>query len=144
MGPGDDERFIVEQLVAAELMGIEDADLLPTTRAALEEYIDAQTGWLALSIEAAEVTRMLRRPSLRGNPVTTWTTIIVQDGVLHLLPDWARLLHGIEGRPMNLRSAARTTRTLMRIARRSRSGQQLIAEATARVQDHPYRKVRAR
>lgn len=142
----DDEadRFIVEQLVAARLIGIEDESLLPSNARALQEYIDGQTHWLALGIEAAEVTRNLRKPVLRGNPLKVWTGVIVQDGVLHLLPDWARLLYGIEGRPMNLRKAARTTKHLMAGARKSKTYKQLVDEALARVQDHPYRKVRTR
>lgn len=138
----DAERFIVEQHVAARLIGIEDDTLLPRTRAELDAYIDAQTGWLALGIEAAEVTRTLRRPRLSGNPAAAWTTVIVQDGVLSLLPDWARLLYGIEGRPMNLRAAARTTAWLMTLARRSQTASELVAAASRRVQDHPYRRVR--
>lgn len=140
--PDEQDRFIVEQHEAARLIGIEDQSLLPSTMSELEIYIDEQRSWLSLSIEAAEVTRGLRKPSLRGNPIAVWSMIIVQDGVLSLLPDWARLLYGIEGRPMNLRAAARTTRRIMGLARRSRSYQQLIQEATSRVDDHPYRKVR--
>ena len=132
----------VEQLVAGRLIGIEDETLLPRTWADLEAYIDAQTSWLALGVEAAEVTRGLRKPVFRGNPITVWTTIIVQDGVLGILPDWARLLYGIYGRPMNLRSAGRTTAWLMSLARRSKPGAALIADATTRVQDHPYRRLR--
>lgn len=138
----DVERFIVEQHVAARLIGIEDETLLPGTRPELEAYIDAQTGWLALGVEAAEVTRTLRRPRLSGNPVTAWTTVIVQDGVLSLLPEWARLLYGIEGRPMNLRAAARTTAWLLGLARRSKTASDLISDASRRVQEHPYRRVR--
>lgn len=142
LSAADAERFIVEQRVAATLIGIDDLSLVPATRAELETYIDGQTDWLALSVEAAEVTRGLRRPKLSGNPLKSWTVVVVQDGVLHLLPDWALLLYGVEGRPMNLRSAARSTRRLMSWARRSRSAEQLVAEASGRVQDHPYRKVR--
>lgn len=138
----DVERFIVEQHVAARLIGIEDETLLPGTRAELEAYIDAQTGWLALGVEAAEVTRTLRRPRLSGNPVAAWTTVIVQDGVLSLLPEWARLLYGIEGRPMTLRAAARTTAWLLGLARRSKTASELVADASRRVQEHPYRRVR--
>ena len=136
------EQFIVEQLAAARLIGIEDETLLPRTWAELDAYINGQTSWLSLSVEAAEVTRGQRKPALRGNPLTTWTTIIVQDGVLSILPDWARLLYGIDGRPMNLRSAARTTAWLMSLARKSKPGAALITDATKRVQDHPYRRLR--
>lgn len=140
--PAEQNQFIVEQHIAARLIGIEDAALLPNTKAELDEYIDAQRGWLALTIEAAEVTRMLRKPTLKGNPIKVWSLIIIQDGVLSLLPDWALLLYGIEGRPMNLRAAARTTKRLMGIARRSQSYGELVGAATAKVEDHPYRKVR--
>ncbi|WP_235038067.1 oxygenase MpaB family protein [Microbacterium sp. 18062] len=138
------DRFVIEQHAAARLIGIEDDALLPSTFAELVQYVDAQRGWLSLSIEAAEVTRGLRKPSLRGNPIAVWSVVIVQDGVLSLLPDWARLLYGIEGRPMNLRAAARTTRRLMGLARRSRGYSALISDAVTRVDDHPYRKVRSR
>lgn len=62
--------------------------------------------------------------------------------MLSILPDWARLLYGIDGRPMNLRSAARTTAWLMSLARKSKPGAALITDATKRVQDHPYRRLR--
>jgi len=140
--PEEADRFIVEQHVAARLIGIEDESLLPADAVQLQEYIDSQTHWLALGVEAAEVTRGLRKPALRGNPLKAWTVVIVQDGVLHLLPDWARLLYGIEGRPMNLRKAARTTKFLISRARESKTYRQLVDEASARVQDHPYRKIR--
>lgn len=140
--PDEANRFIVEQIEAARLIGIEDLSVIPRSVVELEEYIDAQQSWLSLTVEAAEVTRTLRKPSFVGNPVKVWSIIIVQDGVLSLLPDWARLLYGIEGRPMNLRSAAKTTRWLMSLARKSQSYGELIGAATSRVEDHPYRKVR--
>lgn len=142
LSTADQDRFIVEQHAAARLIGIDDEQLLPSTMSELETYIDEQSSWLSPSLEAAEVTRGLRKPSLRGNPIAVWSMVIVQDGVLSLLPDWARLLYGIDGRPMNLRAASRATGRIMALARRSRSYQELIHEATSRVDDHPYRKVR--
>lgn len=142
LSAAEQERFIVEQHAAAKLIGIESDDLLPRTRAELDAYIDAQRGWLALTIEAAEVTRALRKPSLKGNPIKVWSLVIIQDGVLSLLPQWALLLYGIEGRPMNLRAAARSTKRIMGLARRSSSYGELIGAAVSRVEDHPYRKVR--
>ena len=72
-----------------------------------------------------------------------WTGIIIGDGILALLPDWALLLYGIEGRPMNLRSAAKTTRGIMAAARKSQSYDSMITEMTTRVDNHPYRKTRS-
>lgn len=137
----EQDLFVVEQHRAAELVGIDPARL-PSTRAELDEYVEEQSDWMALSLPAAQASRNLRKPSLRGNPLTVWTGIIIQDGILALLPEWALLLHGIEGRPMNLRAAQRTTKALIAKARRSQTPSAAIAAATARVEAHPYRTVR--
>lgn len=137
----EQDRFIVEQHIAAELMGSE-AARLPASRAELDAYVDEQKDWMSLSLPAAEVTRTLRAPILRGNPIKVYTSVVIQDGVLSILPDWARLLYGIEGRPMNLRAAARTTKRMIGIARRSSGYSDVITSITTRIDDHPYRKVR--
>ena len=91
---------------------------------------------------AAEITRSMRKPDLKGNPLKVWAAVNIQDGILSLLPEWALLLFGIEGRPMNLRAAARVTRRLVTAAVKGRSSADLIAEVAGRVEEHPYRKVR--
>ena len=137
----EEDAFVREQHTAAELLGM-DVTRLPSTRAALEAHIDEQRHWLSLCLPAAEVTRQLRKPSFRGNPVKVWTGIIVTDGVLSILPEWALLLYGIEGRPLNLRAARKTTRRLIAVARKSSSYDSVIASVTTRIDNHPYRKVR--
>lgn len=139
--PAEEDAFVVEQHISASLLGIDPATL-PSTRAELEAHIEEQRHWLSLCLPAAEVTRQLRKPNLKGNPVKVWTAVIVTDGVLSILPDWALLLYGIEGRPMNLRSARKTTKQLMKIARKSASYESVITEVTTKVDNHPYRKVR--
>jgi len=139
----EQDQFVVEQHIAAELVGIDPARL-PATYVELEKYIDDQRHWLALCLPAAEVSQAIRKPSLRGNPVKVWTGIVIQDGILSLLPDWALLLYGVAGRPMNLRSAAKTTKGMMAAARRNRSYEDVITDLTTKVDTHPYRKVRNR
>lgn len=136
------DRFVVEQHRAAKLAGIDDDSLLPPTREALAHYIDANSEWMALTLPAAEISRALRAPSLKGNPVHVWVSLNVQDAILSLLPEWALLLFGIEGRPMNMRAAVKVTRRIVAQGRKRAGAAELIAEATTRVQDHPYRKVR--
>lgn len=140
----EQDRFVTEQLEAARIVGITDAALLPTTRASLDAYIDDNKDWMALTLPAAEISRTLRKPDLSGNPVKVWAGINIQDGILSLLPDWALLLFGIDGRPMNMRAAARTTRRFIQSARKSTSAEQMVTDITERVQTHPYRKVRSR
>lgn len=137
------DRFVAEQHTAAALVGIADAALLPATRAALDAYIDENKDWMALTIPAAEVSRTLRKPDLTGNPVSTWITVNVQDAILSLLPDWALLLFGIEGRPMNMSAAAQTTKRIIGSARKNSSTAAIISDVTSRVETHPYRKVRS-
>lgn len=140
--PAEADEFVAEQHIAARLAGITDPDLLPRDRAELEGYIDRNKDWMALTIPAADISRALRKPSLRGNPITVFVSVNVQDAILSLLPEWALLLFGIEGRPMNLRAAARVTRKIVAQGRKRASTADLIAEATSRVQTHPYRRVR--
>lgn len=138
----EQNQFITEQHRAAKLAGIENEELLPNTREELDKYIFDNRDWMALTLPAAEVTRQLRKPTLTGNPINIWIGVNVQDGILSLLPDWALLLLGIEGRPMNLTAAAKATRNIMNQARKNKSTEQLIDEVTSRVEMHPYRKVR--
>lgn len=137
------DTFVKEQHKAAELVGIDPA-VLSGTRAELDAYMEAQKSWMALTLPAAEISRGLRKPNLRGNVVKVWAGIVIQDGILSLLPDWARTLYGIEGRPMNLVGAAKATSRFIAGARKNSSREELISEITERVSTHPYRKVRQR
>lgn len=137
----EQDRLVKEQHKAAELAGV-DPTRIPATRAELDTYIFAEQGWMALTLPAAEISRGLRRPGLWGNPVKVWTGIIIQDGIIALLPEWSRLLYGVAGRPMNLRGAAKVTRALMAAGRRNASYDAVITELTTKVENHPYRKVR--
>lgn len=138
----EQDRFVTEQHAAARIVGITGDEFLPASRIALDRYIDDNKDWMALTLPAAEISRSMRKPVLAGNPFKVWAGVNIQDGILSLLPDWALLLFGIEGRPMNLRAAARTTRRLIASARAGRSSEDLITEITERVQTHPYQKLR--
>ncbi|WP_137725426.1 oxygenase MpaB family protein [Prescottella subtropica] len=140
--PAERDRFVVEQHRAAELVGL-DPSGLPRTHAELDTYIHAQVDRLAVTLPAAEATAGLRKPSLRGNPITVASSVVIQDGIIALLPDWARTMYGIAGRPMSLGGAARVTGWLMAAARRNKPYEKLIADMLTDVDAHPYRKVRA-
>lgn len=140
----EQDRFVVEQHESARIVGITDDAFLPSSRRELDAYIDANKDWMALTLPAAEISRSMRAPVLKGNPIEVWAGVIIQDAVLSLLPDWAQLLFGIEGRPMNLRAAASTTRRIIARARAKASTEEMITEITERVRTHPYRKIRRR
>lgn len=140
--PAEQDTFVKEQHIAARLAGV-NTEHLASTRAELDAYFDDQAKWMALTPPAAQLVQNMRKPGLRGNPIKVWSGIIIQDGILWLLPDWARDLYGIEGRPMNLRAAARTTKRMIATARRSAGYDQILTEITDRVDTQPYRKLRA-
>lgn len=141
--PAEKDAFVTEQLIAARLAGCDPSNM-PATRDDLFAYIDGQKDWLALTLPAATLSRDLRKPSLKGNPLHVWTGIVMQDAILSIMPDWATTLYGIEGRPMNLRSAGRVAKRMLGAARRSTSYEDVITGFTTRVDTHPYRRVRAR
>ena len=142
LSAAEQDRFVREQQRAAELIGVTQPSLIPENYADLRAYIDDNRDWMALTLPAAEISRAMRRPSLKGNPISVFVAVNVQDGILSLLPEWALLMFGIEGRPMHLRAAARTTRMLMARARKHETVHARILAATSRVQTHPYRRVR--
>lgn len=56
------------------------AEALPSAFDELEASDHEQQSWLSLTVEAAEVTRTLRKPSLAGTSINVWSIVIVQDG----------------------------------------------------------------
>ena len=141
---GDErDRFVREQHASAKLLGM-DAFSLPATWAELDAEIERQGDHMALTMAANELARNLRKPSLKGNPVAVLIGVSIQDGILAILPEWARQLYGIEGRPMSLRAATRTTRRLLAVSRRQGRGDRAVVAIIQRVEEHPYRKVRKR
>jgi len=139
----EQDRFVVEQHRAAELVGL-DPGRLVSTKPDLDAYVEAQREWLALTLPAAEAVTNLRKPSLKGNPLTVVQRVIVQDGIAALLPPWGYTLYGIEGRPVNLQLATRTTRLLLEVARRSKPYERQLHDTLVLVDAHPYRRVRGR
>ena len=137
----DQDSLIVEQFKSAQLVGL-DPQTLPATRAELDAYINGQKGWMAMTLPAAEATVNLRRPQLWGNPLKVLPGLFIQDGIIALLPTWARTLYGLDSRLMNLTLATAATRVALNAARRSKSYDQVLRASLAQVQAHPYAKVR--
>jgi uncharacterized protein (DUF2236 family) len=133
----EQDQFVTEQHKSAVLVGIDPASL-PSTKAALDTYLDAQRDWLALSYAAAETSSVLRKPSLRGNPLKTVPAVILNDGLISLLPSWGFTLYGISGRPMNLRLAQRAVGAMLATARKAKPYDTVLRETLAEVDAHPY------
>lgn len=137
----EQDQFVVEQHRCAELVGI-DPERLVSAKADLDAYVEAQQEWMALTLPAAEAVANLRKPSLKGNPLAVLQSVVVQDGIVALLPSWGYTLYGIEGRPLNLQLATRATGLLLAAARRSKPYQRQLRDTLAQVEAHPYRRLR--
>jgi hypothetical protein len=94
------------------------------------------------TLPAAEAVSTLRKPTLRRNPLTVVQNVIVQDGIAALLPSWGYALYGIEGRPLNLELAKRATALMLSAARRVKPYHSVLRQTLAKVDEHPYRKLR--
>jgi len=138
----EQDRFIVEQHKAAELLRVPGP--LPATRAELDAYIEAEGATKALSLPAARVGHSLRHPEIKGGPVKRWAARIINDSVVALLPEWARLMWALEDRSSKrLAKAQRWTKRFVGLARRNKSTADLIQAAVGDADLHPYQKVRA-
>ena len=102
IGPDDADRYVSEQLLAAELIGIPDG-MAPATVAELTDYFASVRPELRLSGEARRGVRMLVVP-----PMTSWVRLLTPAqpawltliGVAAaLLPRWARRMYRLPGLP---------------------------------------------
>jgi uncharacterized protein (DUF2236 family) len=115
IGPQDADRYVTEQLLAAELIGIPDG-MAPTTVAALDEYFASVRPALRLTDEAWRGVRTLAVP-----PMTSWVRILTPArpawltlaGVAAtLLPRWARRMYRLPGLPTTDVAATAAIRAL--------------------------------
>ncbi len=134
------DRFLTEQVRAAELVGLQD---VPTTRAALDEYFEYVRPELLASPVARRAALRLAVPPLPLRiELTTparpfWTT--VSGLAFALLPAWARRIYGLPGLPTTDLTATLMLRGLrsaaLRVPERWRHGP-IVQQALARAQ-HP-------
>jgi uncharacterized protein (DUF2236 family) len=100
MTDDDADRYVAEQVTAAELIGITPEDA-PSSVAELAAYFEAVRPELALTQSAREASRLILLP-----PMTTWVRYLTPAqpawGVLAslavaLLPPWARRMYSLPG-----------------------------------------------
>ncbi|WP_420123289.1 oxygenase MpaB family protein [Nakamurella sp.] len=97
------DRYVAEQVLAAELIGIP-ADLVPTTVGGLQDYFRAVRPVLAVSDDARRAVRQLAVP-----PMASWVRLLTPAWpawltlaglAAGLLPRWARRLYRLPGLPI--------------------------------------------
>jgi uncharacterized protein (DUF2236 family) len=100
----DADRYVAEMVVAAELVGVP-AALVPATADQLQRYISSVRPELRCTPAAREsMAYLLDPPGLDEDVAEIWQDI--RDGVVGVLPDWAREMYGYEAPPL---TAARQT-----------------------------------
>ncbi|MFW6033803.1 MAG: oxygenase MpaB family protein [bacterium] len=115
----DVDRYLVEQLRAAELVGL-DPDTVPSSVTEVEDYYRRMRPELALTAPAVDVARFLAVPpmpkGLGWTPVRPAWVGVAAAG-FSLLPRWARRLYRMPGLPTTDVAAtvtARLGRTVLR------------------------------
>jgi uncharacterized protein (DUF2236 family) len=104
MPAADAGAYVAEMVVAAELVGVP-RDLVPSTVAELDGYIESVRPELACTPAAREsMAYLLDPPGLDEDIAEIWLDIA--DGTVASLPDWAAALYGYEREPL---TAARRT-----------------------------------
>ncbi len=114
LSPDEVDRYYREQLVVAELMGL-DPETVPATAAEIEVYYAAMRPELHAGPDAKATARYLAVPSLPWG--LGWTPVRplwvgVFGYAVSLLPPWARRMYGLPGLPTTDISASLTARTL--------------------------------
>jgi uncharacterized protein (DUF2236 family) len=98
LAPGDSDAYVAEMTAAAELVGIP-AGLTPASLAGLESYLAATRPELRCTPAAAEsMAYLLDPPGLDEDVAEIWAD--VKDGVLAVLPAWAREMYGYAQAPL--------------------------------------------
>ena len=94
----DADRYVAEMVVAAELVGVP-ASLVPATAAQLQRYVTSVRPELRCTPAAREsMAYLLDPPGLDEEVAEIWQDI--RDGVIAVLPDWAREMYGYPAPPL--------------------------------------------
>ena len=98
LSAGDSDRYVAEMVVAAELVGVP-AGLVPASLASLAGYLASVRPELRCTPAAAEsMAYLLDPPGLDEDVAEIWADI--RDGVLAVLPAWAREMYGYAPQPL--------------------------------------------
>jgi len=142
LSEGEQDRFVVEQHRAAELLHVPGP--LPATFAELNREIQSKGDSAALILPAADIALSLRNPGADAGTLQRWVARNTQYGMLALLPQWAIRLYGVDGLDdRRIRTGRRWMGMFMRIAAKNRTMDRLIADAAAEATVHPYQRVRS-
>lgn len=94
----DADRYVAEMVVAAELVGVP-ATLVPATVDQLQRYVSSVRPELRCTPAAREsMAYLLDPPGLDEDVAEIWQDI--RDGVVAVLPDWAREMYRYQDRPL--------------------------------------------
>jgi uncharacterized protein (DUF2236 family) len=114
LSPAEMDRYYHEQLIVADLMGL-DPETVPSTAAEIDAYYSSMRPQLVADAAAKATARYLAVPSfpwgLGWTPVRPiWVGVAAY--AMSLLPPWARRLYGFPGLPTTDLAATMTARTL--------------------------------
>ncbi|MEV8267263.1 oxygenase MpaB family protein [Microbacterium sp. NPDC076911] len=143
LSQAEQDAFVKEQQIIAEKLHVPGPH--PETKAELDAFIEDGKKTKALNYLGAQAALGLRNPPKTKNPVNNWISRAVLNGILSLLPLWARQIYGVENiSEQQLARSQRTTARFLAIARKNKTLQDMVDNGIAHATEHPYRKVRAK
>ncbi|MCO5319430.1 MAG: DUF2236 domain-containing protein [Microthrixaceae bacterium] len=135
------DRFVSEMHAAAALVGLE-PDSLASDRSELEAYMAEQSGWMALTLPAAQAADGIRHNDWVGNPLQTVPAWFVAHGISTMLPDWAKQIYGVREGRIGRAVWRCTMNCMLGVGRRRESVDQRLRDTISEVDSHPYVKTR--
>lgn len=137
--PAEQDRFVAEQRIACELLDVPGPYF--ATRAELETYVAEEQETKAVGIAAIGISEALRNPPVKGF-LTKAIVSTLANGLLALMPDWARRLYGVQPSEKELAKGVAAARKLLDKARKDPETAQSIDDFVKDATDHPFAKVR--
>lgn len=116
---------------------------LPETRAELDAVIESWAERAGLTMPAADIAAQMRNPRISKNPFKNWVAKNTQNGLLALLPEWAKRLYGLDGLDeRRVRAGKRWMGMFMKLAQKNRTMDQMIHASLESATVHPYKRLR--
>jgi uncharacterized protein (DUF2236 family) len=128
------DRFVVEQHVAARLVGI-DPSLLPSKVAELNAYMERMQGRLAYTVEAAPIRDLMVPRSLPRNPRRLIKWILKQAALVLMSPE-QRKLYGFRWTKPHEQAVSGVAAVILGFARAKMPYEKVLADLRAEGKAH--------
>jgi uncharacterized protein (DUF2236 family) len=130
------DRFVVEQHIAARLVGI-DSSVLPSNVTELNEYMERTQRRLSYTLEAAPIRDLMVPRSLPRTPKRLIKWVLKQGVVLLMTPE-QRELYGFRWTKLHEKAVSNAAMAILSLARAKMPYEKVLPELRAEVAAHAF------